>query len=287
MRKQSIKITTFIIILTIAMVYFQFFCYYFFDQPFIVIGITVFTALLLSHLSLELSLSYELGFLQSLFSVLISFAFLLLIYFHQPGNFLVYKRFLPLILLLNWLVPFCYYLIRCLYDRGPRFVGYRSYFIKTSLLFLAFYVLILADKIFLRPLTLPASVTLPEISLIPFLSTAAYIEAYIYNKAILGPLLLYIAKIILLYIPFGFYVRQFGKEMHFLLKVFLLCVFPLALEGAQYFWGFGRFEIDDFFFALLGGILGMILQMVIDRLFIHKTNYFFLKESRAAFTIFK
>lgn len=267
--------------MSILSTYLQIFCYYFFDQAWLVLGITVVLTLLLSHFSLEISLSYEPGFLQTLFSVLISFTMMILIFRNQTGNLLVYRRYLPLIPLLNWLVPLFYYILRNLYDRGPRFVGFRPYFIKAGFLFLAFYLLILADKLFLRPLLPPYGGTLPDHpNLIPFWTTAANIEAYIYHRTALWPLLAYIIKNILLFVPFGFYLQLSHRKIAMPFRLFLLAVFPLVMEGVQYITKRGRCDVDDFFYAILGGILGLAASVILNHVYLAINGEPFLKERR-------
>lgn len=283
MQRHSVKISTFIIIISIAAVYLQFFCYYFFDKPWIAIGIAIISSLLIAHFSLELSLSYESGFLQTLFTVIICFLLILYVYFNQETGFIPYRRHLPLLLLSNWLVPFCYYFLRHLNDKGPRFVGYRSFFLKTSVLFGLFYILILADKLFLRPLSFPeASLELSDANFIPFWTTASYIEAYIYKKAELAPLLIYAAKNIILYLPFGFYLGLAAKNLGLMAKAILLLIFPALAEGVQLYLHLGRCDMDDYFYGLMGSVLGMVLYYIINRMFIAKTNYYFLKEFRTS-----
>lgn len=280
MRRQSVKITTLVIILSIAAVYFQFFCYYFFDNAWLVLTITFITSLLLAHFFLEASLSYEPGFLQCFFTVSLSFIFSFLIANNRTGGFLVYKGCLPYIVLINWMAPVAYFIVRCLYDRGPRFVGFHSFFIKTSILFGVFYLFVLAVKLFVMPMEAPYALfkNNPAPNLVPFWTTAGQIEDFIYQQTSLVPTLIYIIKAIFLYIPYGFYLRILLRTASILVRSGIILLFPLLVEAAQYLFSIGHCDIDDFMFALLGSLIGILIYNVLNKIFLSRTEYAFLEE---------
>lgn len=276
-RRRSIKINTMIILSCLLYIGFEFAIYYFTDSALFVFSIAVLGDIILTHVFLEAALTYDTCFLLTLFSAVPASIIAALIYFNQTGHLLIYHKFLPYLVLLHWLLPLAQCTFRCLFDRGPRFVHYNSFFWKTSVLLFLYYVPALVIRSFLLPLEFPYTFTGKEISLIPFMATATHIENFIYTGIGIEALLFYLAHSLLLFLPIGFYGSIFLKKKPFIPKAFLCLILSVLSEGIT--WRFkGAFMIDACIFRLLGIIFGILLYQLINYLFRLYTHEDFLYE---------
>ena len=282
-RKNSMKINILLIFSCLLYLGFEFGIYYLTDSAIAVFSVAILGSLLLTHIFLEASLTYEVCFLLTTFSVIPASLISLLIYFKQTGNLLIYHDFLPYLILLHWLLPLGYSTFRCLFDRGPRFVRYNSFFVKTGLLFAIYYVPTLIIRSFILPLDFPYTFTGEEISLIPFMATATHIEDFIYTGMGIGSLLLYSLEIFLLFLPIGFYGSILLKEASVLSRLLLYLVLPFGIEGIIWLLK-ETFMIDACLFRFLSIVLGVLLYQLINYLFQMYTREDFLYErSRYSF----
>lgn len=276
-RKQSIKVNTLVILSCLLYLVFEFGIYYLTDSALYVFGIAIIGGLILTHVFLEAALTYDVCFLLILFSAVPASILSLLIYFNQTGSLLLYHNFLPYLVLTHWLLPVFYCTFRCLTDRGPRFVRYNSFFFKSSILFAAYYVPVLLIRSFLLPLEFPYTFTGSEVSLIPFMATATHIEDFIYTGVGISALLSYVLRILLLFLPIGFYGTLLLKELSILPKTLLYLFISVSIEGVLYLTK-GSFMIDACIFRFFGILLGVILFRLLNRLFRFYTREDFLYE---------
>lgn len=265
MNKRSVKIHTIITILSFITIGLQFGSYYFLSSLFPAILLSIFLNLILSHFYLEASLSYTSCFLQSLITTIGSSLLILLIYYYQNGSLLIYKHTLLSLILLNWLVPFLYCIIRNFMDRGPRFVNFHSFFVKTSVLFAGYYVFFFIKHYFIFPVSFPETLSSIQNTMIPFLATATYIEDSIYLGLKLPTLLIFIAKSFLLFAPMGFYASILLKEASRIFIFLLTFLLPLAAEMIPLLFQ-GSFYMDTYLFHLMGCLLGIILYQILNYL---------------------
>lgn len=276
-RKRSFKINTLIIISCLLYIGLEFGLYYFTDSAAAVFFVALAGGLLLTHVFLEAAFTYDVCFLFTLFSAVPASILSLLIYLNQNGHLLIYHNFLPYLLLLHWLLPICYCTVRCLFDRGPRFVHYNSFFLKMGLLFGAYYVPALIVRTFFIPLEFPYTFTGKEISLFPFLATATHIEDFIYTGVGIEALLVYVLSILFLFLPLGFYGSILLRSLPALLKAFFSIALPLLFEGITWLLK-GSFIMDACIYRLLGILFGILLYQLINHLFRIYTHTDFLYE---------
>lgn len=277
MERRSIKITTFVFFISLFLVGAEFGVYYFVDKFWPVGLVTVLGSLIVSHIFLESSLTYDTCFLFSLMSMLFSSILTASVYFGQTGNIIVYREYVQFIIYANWLFPLLYSIFRCLFDRGPRFVCFNSYFWKTNILFGVFYLWNLVSHTVISPLRLPYGFDQKGISFIPFLTTATHIEDFIYTGNGIGSLIGYIIHILILFIPMGFYIALLLKKYSFLLKGFLIFLIPVAFESVPYVTQ-GIANIDSCFYRFFGLLIGILLYQILNAIFQHVTGEDFLYE---------
>lgn len=279
MKRTSSTLSIIIVfILTIFSVYTEFFCYYFFQSPWVFILVTSIFSLLLCHTTLQLSHSFYLGIIQTYASTILCTFFIAFIYFTQEIGFIPFHNYIILLLLLNWCIPFFYYLIRYWLEQNFRFGEYYSFFWKTSYIFLLFYLFLFIWKLFLQPIQLQGFEFNANYAFYPFWNTASYIENYIYYHSSLIPLIQYIAKLIILFIPFGFYLWIMGRHLPVFIRIILLFAIPAIFEGIQWYTHAASSSIDDYAYSLFGCFIGVILYLFFDQLFLWRKKRSFLED---------
>lgn len=277
MERRSIKITTLVFFISLFLVGTEFSVYYFVDKFWAVCLITVLGSLIMSHIFLESSLTYDTCFLFSLMSMLFSSILTASVYFGQTGQILVYREYIQLIIYANWLFPLLYSILRCLLDRGPRFVCFNSYFTKTSILFGIFYIWNLIFHTIISPLSLPYGFNQKGISFIPFLTTATHIEDFIYTGNGIESLAGYIIHLLILFIPMGFYIALLLKKSSFALKGILIFLIAVLFEIIPYVTR-GIANIDSCLYRFFGLLIGFLFYQILNAIFRHVTGEDFLYE---------
>lgn len=284
MEKRTIKIHSFIIGVSILETFVLYSAYYFMNQLWISVLLSILLNFILCHIILESSLSFDSEFLYVLVTMLLTIGCTLLIYFNADRQLLVYHKYLPVLIFLQWLVPVFYNTFRSIFDRGPRFVGYRSFFIKASLVFFLCYGAVAAWELFLHPIQFPEPVSSVAYAYVPFMSTAAYIQDYIYNGLDLMPLLFYIAKILLLLLPLGFYIQILLHDMPFVVKMLSVLLVPAIYLNITCFYGYS-FYLDTSLFGIVGYLLGCLCLQILNRIARSREKSSFLSE-RSSFSTF-
>lgn len=277
MKNISISSIVLTIIFTILSVYIEFFCYYFFDTPWIPICITIFFSFIISHIAIEVTYNYELGSLQTFCSFVLSTVILGFVYLNQTNGFIPYKKHMLFLIFFNWLIPFVYYMLRHLLDRVGRLREYNRFFVKSSIIFFLFYIFILVWKQFLLPFSFPKVIFQSgSYNIIPFWTTASYIEDMIYNNTSLFPLISYILKQFFVFIPFGFYFWLSSSMRKLPVRIFILLFVPCIIEFIQLVTSRGYCDIDDYIYSCLGIVCGIILYCILDHIFYRKLDHGFL-----------
>lgn len=269
MNKQSVNISSLVILLSLLCFIMEICIYYFVPQRFVVILFSVVCSLCLSHFFLESSLNYDYNFIHASFMVITSIAFGVIVYVIQPNPWLQYNFSIIALILLNWLIPFIYCCSRDLMDRGPRFDGFHLFFHRMSKFFMVIYALAILKQYFITPFNPPYDS--PEFGaklFVPFMATAEYIEGVIRTNQSLLPIIIYIAEIACFGIPFGYFTRVYLKHSPFILQLFVYLAFPLILEVIQHFTGLGRGAIDDYVIFLLGAVIGIVCYQIMNSLFL-------------------
>ncbi len=277
MNRRSIKVQSFIIFTSIITIGLEFGCYYFLNTLYGGMVIAVLLNLILSHFFLETSLTYSSCFIQSITTVLLSTGATIFIYIYQTGNLLIYDKNLSFLILLNWFTPLLYSIIRNFMDHGPKFVTFRSYFWKTSILFSAYYIFFFVLHYFFIGSSFPIGKSIVSNPLIPFLSTATYIEDCIYLGQPLFVLLVYVFKTILIFAPIGFYASILLKEASRKIILILTFLLPLIPEFVSFFQT-NVFNMDAYLYNLLGFLFGMMIYQLLNSISHHCLNTDFLAD---------
>lgn len=281
MERRTIKMTTFVVVLSIISVISEFVVYYFTDLFWPMAAITILTSLIFSHIFLETSLTYETGLLFSVLTMVLSSICSALIYFNQTGGLLLYRSYILMTTFLHWIIPMIYHIFRCLFDRGPRFVSFNSYFYKASIVFAVYYMGNLVYHTILDPIMMPYAFSTANNNFIPFFSTATHIEDFIYMGTGIGELWIYLAKLFALFAPIGFYssllLRSYDKKSALIIKTGISVIIPIIFEGISFLQG-NVINIDSCLYRFLGIFLGIVLLRVINSLFLHTTGEEFLIE---------
>ena len=277
MNRRSIKIQSFIIFTSILTVGLEFGCYYFLNTLYGGLAIAILLNLILSHFFLETSLTYSSCFVQSMITVVLSTGATIFIYIYQTGNLLIYNKNLPYIILFNWFIPLLYSIIRNFMDHGPRFVSFRSYFWKASILFSGYYLFFFVLHYFVIGTNFPVGASTVSNPLVPFLATATYIEDCIYLGQPLFVLLVYVFKTMLIFAPIGFYASILLKEASRKIILILTFLLPLVPELVSFIQT-NAFHIDAYLYNMLGLLIGMLVYQLLNSISHHCLRTDFLAD---------
>lgn len=265
MNNRAVNISSLVILLSLVSFIAEACIYYLVNYHWVSIVVAAVLSVGISHFCLESSLNYGYSFLHAAFMVTSTFIFSVVIYVIQPNQWIQYDFSMVALVLINWITPFVYCNLRDILDRGPRFDGYRTFFDRMSILFVLFFLFVIFKQYFLTPITPPyQELPFGAHNFVPFMTTASYIEFTQYNSISLTPLILYIAEMICLGIPIGFFVRIYGAQLSFLLRLCIYFAIPVLLEILQEFTGRGWGDIDDVAMSLIGILIGVILYYLMN-----------------------
>lgn len=279
MQRSSISVTTFVILFSILTVLVQFGAYYYFGPAIPVYCLAALVCFLFLHIFLEQTLSYETCFSYSLLNIFISMVIILLSYFGSKDSLLPYKPDLIPFLVLNWIVPLLYCIIRSLMDSSSKYNDFNTFYRNISIVFILFYIYILFHFLFLNNDAFVHSYTeTATANFIPFLKIATLIEDYLNGYVSAGVLGSYLLQGTLLFLPYGFYaillLRYHGRLIRFL----TLLALPVLTEIFQKLFLLGKVDIDDILLGLLGGFIGGICYHILNRIYLLYTDEDFLSE---------
>ncbi len=268
MNARTINISSLVILLSLIALICEGFIYYFLPQHIWAIIFSIICSLILSHFFLEMAFNYTYNVLHTGFMTFGTLLFSIIIYMIQPNHWISYDFSLVFLVLSNWLTPFIYCTLRDLTDPGPRFNGYDRFFRQTSIILLVIYLFALIKQYYLTPIVPPyRALAFGAQNFIPYMSTGTYLEEIIKANQSLIPLLCFLAEMIILFIPFGFYICAYGKKKPFILRLLCYLMFPLLLEASQALTGLGRGHIDDYVSALFGTLIGVLLYHALNGIF--------------------
>lgn len=260
MNARSINISSLVILLALLSLICEGFLYYFLPQHTLSVVFAVLVSLMLSHFFLEISFSYAYNVLHATFMTIGTFIFAVIVYCIQPNQWLHYSFSLVFLVLANWLTPFLYCTFRDLNDPSPRFGGYDRFFRHMGVVLLLCYAFALIKQYYLTPIVPPYKEgAFGAQNFVPFMATGSYLENTIRQNGTLLPLAYYVAEMICLYIPFGYYLSAYAKKSPFTLRLLIYLSFPAIMELSQYALKIGRAHIDDYALALLGTFVGSVL----------------------------
>jgi glycopeptide antibiotics resistance protein len=287
MRRSSNLITTLIILLSILTVTFQFSAYYFLGATLVTFVIAILLSLISSHIFLEQSLNYEPCFSYSLLNVFISVVIIILSYYGTEESFITFNPYLLFFVLINWFIPTIYCIIRCLFDHGPKYKRFKSFYRNNSIVFIICYIATIIYVFFLNDNSNQFNnISLQVLNFIPFLSFATFIEDYLNGVISFSVILNYWAQGILLFIPYGFYIILLFKNTTRISRFLLLLLLPVIIEALQWFTNRGRVDIDDVILGLLGGFIGGLCYHLLNSIFNNVKDEDFLHE-RSAYSFYR
>ncbi len=260
MNSRAVNISSLVILLSLVSFIIEACVYYLVDYSWVSVITAAVLAVGISHFCLESSLSYGYNFLHAAFMVTISFFFAVVVYMIQPNQWIPYNLGVVALVLSNWIVPFLYCNLRDMLDRGPRFDGFQIYFQRMSVLFILFFLFVIVKQYFLTPITPPyQELPFGAHNFVPFMTTASYIEFTKYNDIVLAPLIRYIVQMVAMGVPIGFFLRVYGSQFPFVLRLIAYFAVPILLECLQEITGRGWGDIDDVSMSLVGVLIGILL----------------------------
>lgn len=169
-------------------------------------------------------------------------------------------------LIANW----CGVTVTCfsvkLFQTKKPLPGFQSFFRLSSVIFAFVYLFIFMYSLFFKYYDLG---TWSNVNLIPFKTILPYLTGTVITNS--NVMIINLIANILLFVPLGFYVGIIRKH-HLLYSVVVLLTIPLAIESIQHLTRTGIADIDDLLLNFLGGLLGMFILYVLERLYqyIHK-----------------
>lgn len=268
MNARTVNISSLVILLSLIALICEGFIYYFLPQHIWAIVFAVISSLLLSHFFLEMAFRYSYNVLHSAFMTFGTLLFAIIIYLIQPNHWISYDFSMVILVLVNWLTPFLYCTFRDLTDPGPRFDGYDRFFRHMSIVILIIYALALIKQYYLTPIVPPyEALAFGAQNFVPYMATGTYLEEILRTGESPALLLWFLIEMVVLFIPFGFYMRAYGGKLPFVLRLLCYLAFPLLLELSQEITGIGRGHIDDYVSALLGILIGVLSYHALNGIF--------------------
>lgn len=162
----------------------------------------------------------------------------------------------PALIFVVLIVCVLYYVFKLMINKNACFVyDYKRFIRKTSILFIAYYSLILLYSFFLvREITFIR----PEFNISPF----AMIEFTFTRGYIDYELIFLFLGNIAIFLPLGIFISALTKNK------FIIILLPIAvssgIEISQYFLGNGHPDIDDFILNVLGFYVGVGVKKILD-----------------------
>jgi hypothetical protein len=267
-RRTNIQISSLIIILSILTIMVQFVVYYLFASFYIILGISILIALLCCHLLVEQTVSYEACFQYSFLTLFISLVVIGLTYLGKGQTFLPYTGTMLGVAVINWLIPSIYCFMRNMLNYGTKIDDFHIFFRYSNIVFLIFYLVVIAYSSFVSAAFPWAYRTVVEAAnVFPFQVIATQIEDYLYELIPLTDIITYLLSRILIYLPYGFFVTLVLRRQTRLPRFFGLLILPIVIEILQYIIIPTRCDIDDILYALIGGILGSLSYYLLNVIF--------------------
>jgi glycopeptide antibiotics resistance protein len=265
MNTQSSSLVIFISILTILV---QFICYQVFDPIIIIWGISCLMSVIGCHILLEQTGTYRICFDYSFLSLFISLTIILLTWLGNDHSFLPYTETMLGIAFINWLIPMLHCFLRYMLNYGSKVDDFNNFYLYSSIVFLISYTMLLIYGCFFKDAfswAYGSSLNAPVFS--PFEVLSVQIEDYLSGNTALKDIIIYLATHILIYTPYGFYIRLILRKQGRLLRFLLFLMLPLFVEVLQYLIISERCNLDDLVYGLVGGFLGCLVFFLTNSIF--------------------
>lgn len=275
--------TSWIVFLCIITIIIQSATYYFIESNYITLGITALTSIICVHVFLEKTISYDLCFIYSFLMVFISTIITVSIYVGRDYSFIPFSKTMIYLVIINWFIPCLYCFIRNMFDSGPRYEGYRKFYLYSNILFIVPYLVVFSFVSFICMKYQDTFFSREVIPYIPFMGIASYIEDYIYHRMALKEIIEYLVIRIIFFIPFGYFIKLLFRRKGALLKILALILFPILVEAIQFFIYSDYMFIDDVIYAFVGGLLGMLLFSIQNFIYRLINGNHFLSSDRGSY----
>lgn len=267
-RRSIVQTSTLIILLSILTILAQFTTYYFIEAKIIIWGISCLISFICCHIILEQTTTYEACFNYSLLSLFMSLMIIVITYFGNDQSFLPYSEAMLGIAVINWAAPMLHCFFRNLFDYGTRIDDFNLFYRNSSILFFLSYLAVLIYAAFAKDAFPSAYRAASETAnWIPFELIATQIEEYLFEQIPLSDIIIYLLFRIIFYIPYGFYIGLILRRKSRLPRFLALLLLPVVVELIQYFVISYRCDIDDIIYALIGGVLGLLLFLLLNVIF--------------------
>ena len=274
--KSSVQFTTVIMLISILTVFSQFCLLHFLKDDLKATFIASGIVLLVSIILLTISYNYEVIFIYMFLNVVLSsllaaYSFWEISYFYY--SITNYKLWL---IIVNFFVPWIVCFFVSMSDTNKSIINYRQFIRNSSLLFLVFYIGVFVYAEFLSQ---SSSIwTEQEINVIPFYTIAAHIEDYIYKTNTLMQTMVNVLLPCLLFVPAGFLIYMCMRQWNRLPRLIIILLVPILVEVVQVFVKTNGINIDDVILGFLGGLLGQILFLIVNGLFLYFKGESFIED---------
>lgn len=267
-RRTTTQISSLLVLFSILTIFMQIASYIFFGYNFIVLVISSVISVICCHILVERCISYGICFDYSLLTMFISLIITVLACFSNEQSLIKYSDILSGIVIINWLFPVLYCFIRYMTDIGSHAEDYPVFFRKSSILFLLTYLFILIYGS-IDNIAIPSAYksTNDAINFTPFWSISVQIEQYLDGKMPISDIVLYLCSRTLIFIPYGYYCTLLLRQKSKIARLLVLLVLPFLIELCQCILNPSRCDIDDFIYALIGGLLGALCYQLMNSLF--------------------
>lgn len=128
--------------------------------------------------------------------------------------------------------------------------------LMTKLLFLIYFILLIWIILMKMEFSFNQIYRMRSTNFIPFEGTAVYNNRLHYKEIYLN---------VLIFVPFGVYLSMLKPDWSFLRKIFPIFLTSLSFESLQYIFSIGATDITDVMGNTLGGVLGILFYLFIQK----------------------
>lgn len=267
-RRMSTHVSTLIIFISILTALIQFAAYQAFDSVLLVWGLSALISIIGCHILLEQTGTYPACFDYSFLTLILSLIVILLTWQGNTQTFLPFTDTMFGIAFVNWLIPMLHCFFRNMINYGSKVDSFRSFYISSSMIFLLAYAAVFIYGCFIADVfPWVAGTSSKALVFSPFAILSGQIEDYFNGNTALSSILTYLASRVLIYTPYGFYIRLLLNRQGRLLRFFLYLILPVLIEVMQYSLITDRCSFDDMVYGLIGGFLGCFLFFLTNGIF--------------------
>lgn len=188
----------------------------------------------------------------------------------SPIKYLPPSRTLFLIAFLAWFLTVGYAVVAAWFRGNTSLLYFPLFYKRATVFFYIIYIGLIIYGLFFYD-KIPLEET-ERFQIVPFATLAAYIEAILNDVVPVGALIYYLLYRAAFFIPYGFLIALVCAKFHIVVRIVLLMVLPIVIEAVQFILRLNRCDIDDFIFALIGALVGMLCFLLFNSLFLHFTG---------------